>query len=44
LRDTNFDGWQFWLSKLDQFGGNYEQAEMVWAFISSIEYRQCFGQ
>jgi uncharacterized protein len=30
----------FWLAKLNQFVGNYEQAEMVRAFISSIEYRQ----
>lgn len=42
--DTNFDGWQFWLNKLNQFNGNFVQAEMVKAFITSIEYRQRFGQ
>lgn len=42
--DNNFNGYNFWLSKLDQFQGNYVQAEMVKAFISSTEYRQRFGQ
>ncbi|MGH9904777.1 MAG: DUF4214 domain-containing protein, partial [Pyrinomonadaceae bacterium] len=42
--DTNFNGWQFWLNKLNQFNGNFVQAEMVKAFITSIEYRQRFGQ
>ena len=41
--DTSFDGFDFWLEKLDRFNGNYEQAEMVRAFISSIEYRERFG-
>jgi PA domain-containing protein len=41
--DTNFGGWQFWLDKLNQFNGNFVQAEMVKAFITSIEYRQRFG-
>jgi hypothetical protein len=41
--DGNFDGYNFWLSKLDQFNGNYIQAEMVKAFLSSIEYRRRFG-
>ncbi|MDT7778574.1 MAG: hypothetical protein QOC99_1086 [Acidobacteriota bacterium] len=40
--DANFDGYNFWLSKLNQFG-DYRSAEMVKAFISSIEYRQRFG-
>jgi len=39
----NFDGYNFWLNKLNQFGGNYIDAEMVKAFITSIEYRQRFG-
>ena len=43
LPDTNFDGYNFWLNKLNQFGGNFVQAEMVRAFISSIEYRRRFG-
>jgi Calx-beta domain len=41
--DSDFSGYDFWLSKLDQFGGNYRQAEMVKAFISSAEYRSRFG-
>jgi hypothetical protein len=36
-------GYQFWLGKLNQFGGNYVAAEMVKAFITSIEYQQRFG-
>lgn len=40
--DHDFSGWQFWLDKLNQFNGNYIQAEMVKAFISSAEYRQRF--
>ncbi len=40
--DGNFSGYNFWLSKLNQFNGNYVQAEMVKAFISSIEYRNRF--
>lgn len=39
----NFDGYNFWLTKLEQFNGNFVQAEMVKAFLSSIEYRQRFG-
>lgn len=41
--DTDFTGFQFWLTKLNQFNGNFIEAEMVKAFISSIEYRQRFG-
>ena len=40
----NFDGYNFWLSKLNQFHGNFVEAEMVKAFLSSTEYRQRFGQ
>jgi hypothetical protein len=42
--DSNFGGWKFWLDKLNQFNGNFVQAEMIKAFISSVEYRQRFGQ
>jgi YVTN family beta-propeller protein len=42
--DTNFDGYQFWLSKLEEFHGDYVAAEMVKAFIQSDEYRKRFGQ
>ena len=36
-------GYDFWLTKLNQFNGNYGDAEMVKAFIISGEYRQRFG-
>ena len=39
----NFDGYDFWLNKLNQFNGNFVEAEMVKAFIMSGEYRQRFG-
>lgn len=42
--DVDMSGYIFWLNKLNQFGGNYEQAEMVKAFLTSFEYRQRFGQ
>jgi hypothetical protein len=42
-QDTDYTGYDFWLGKLNQFGGNFVNAEMVKAFITSIEYRQRFG-
>ena len=39
----NFDGYNFWLGKLNQFNGNFINAEMVKAFILAGEYRQLFG-
>ena len=42
-RDPDPDGYQFWLNKLNQFNGNFEQAEMVKAFIVSGEYRARFA-
>ncbi len=44
LPDPNFNGYNFWLGKLNQFNGNFIQAEMVKSFIVSIEYRRRFGQ
>ena len=41
--DMNFDGFDFWLAKLNEFGGDFRRAEMVRAFLSSIEYRRRFG-
>ncbi|MET0647309.1 MAG: DUF4214 domain-containing protein, partial [Pyrinomonadaceae bacterium] len=41
--DSNFDGYNFWLSKLNQFNGDFVRAEMVKAFILSNEYQQRFG-
>lgn len=42
--DSDYAGWQFWLNKLNAFGGDYVQSEMVKAFITSGEYRQRFVQ
>jgi hypothetical protein len=42
-RDPDANGYNFWLTKLNQFNGDYIAAEMVKAFISSPEYRQRFG-
>ena len=40
--DTSFEGYNFWLTKLNDFGGDYRKAELVKAFLASIEYRQRF--
>jgi hypothetical protein len=39
----NFDGYNFWLNKLNQANGDYIGAEMIKAFITSGEYRGRFG-
>ncbi len=39
----DFQGYNFWLVKLNQFNGNFIEADMVKAFIISSEYRQRFG-
>ena len=31
----NFDGYNFWLNKLEAFNGDFVQAELVKAFINS---------
>ncbi|MET0650605.1 MAG: Calx-beta domain-containing protein [Pyrinomonadaceae bacterium] len=41
--DSDFAGFNFWLGKLNEFNGDYIRAEMVKAFIDSIEYRNRFG-
>jgi len=41
-QDTDYTGYDFWLTKLNSFG-NFQDAEMVKAFITSIEYRLRFG-
>ncbi len=41
--DNNLNGFNFWLAKLNQFNGNFIQAEMVKAFLNSTEYRSRFG-
>ncbi|MDX6384780.1 MAG: hypothetical protein QOK48_2353 [Blastocatellia bacterium] len=38
----DFQGYNFWLGKLNQFGGNFVNADMVKAFITSSEYRGRF--
>jgi hypothetical protein len=42
-RDPDDAGFNFWLNKLNQFNGNFVEAEMVKAFITSSEYRERFG-
>jgi hypothetical protein len=41
--DSDFTGFDFWLTKLNQFNGSFINAEMVKAFITSAEYRNRFG-
>jgi hypothetical protein len=43
-RTPDAAGFDFWLAKLNRFGGDYRRAEMVKAFLSSTEYRARFGQ
>ncbi len=42
-QDTDYSGYDFWLTKLNEFNGNFVNAEMVKAFIVSAEYRGRFG-
>jgi hypothetical protein len=42
LPDADYSGYSFWLTKLNQFGGDFVRAEMVKAFIASDEYRSRF--
>ena len=39
----DYTGYDFWLGKLNQFNGNFVNAEMVKAFILSGEYQVRFG-
>jgi hypothetical protein len=43
-QDSDYTGYDFWLTKLNQFNGNFVNAEMVKAFSTSTEYRARFGQ
>jgi hypothetical protein len=43
LPDADHTGYDYWLSKLNQFNGNFVNAEMVKAFLVSDEYRHRFG-
>jgi subtilisin family serine protease len=40
--DTDFSGYDFWLTKLNDHAGDYVAAEMVKSFITSGEFRQRF--
>ena len=42
-RDPDEGGFNFWLGKLNQFGGDFRRADMVKSFLVSGEYRQRFG-
>ncbi|HYH87214.1 MAG TPA: DUF4214 domain-containing protein, partial [Pyrinomonadaceae bacterium] len=42
--NLDFEGYNFWLSKLQQFGGDFHRAEMVKAFLESTEYRARFRE
>jgi hypothetical protein len=41
-QDADYAGYESWLNKLNQFNGNFVNAEMVKAFIVSGEYRHRF--
>jgi CubicO group peptidase (beta-lactamase class C family) len=41
-QDTDYTGYDFWLTKLNQFNGNFVNAEMVKAFLDSAEYNARF--
>jgi hypothetical protein len=41
--DADYTGYEFWLQKLNQFGGDFVKAQMVTAFITSTEYVNRFG-
>lgn len=40
--DSDYTGFDFWLTKLNAFNGNFADADMVKAFINSTEYRERF--
>ena len=41
--NLDFGGYNFWLTKLNQFGGNHISSQMVQGFITSGEYERRFG-
>jgi hypothetical protein len=41
--DSDYSGYNFWLGKLNAFGGNFVTSEMVKAFITASETRGRFG-
>ena len=42
--DKNFDGYLFWLGKLNEFGGDHRRAELVKAFLASDEYKKRYAE
>ncbi|MFN2493600.1 MAG: hypothetical protein ABR501_12045 [Pyrinomonadaceae bacterium] len=40
--DSDYSGYDFWLRKLNAFGGDFHTAEMVKAFLTSSEYLNRF--
>ena len=40
--DTDYSGYDFWLGKLNQFGGDFHAAQMVRSFLVSGEYNGRF--
>jgi Domain of unknown function (DUF4214) len=42
-QDNDYSGYDLWLTKLNQFNGNFVNSDMVKAFITSAEYRNRFG-
>ena len=41
--DSDFTGFNFWLTKLNDNNGDFNKAQMVKAFLDSAEYRRRFG-
>ncbi|MBC8030671.1 MAG: carboxypeptidase regulatory-like domain-containing protein [Pyrinomonadaceae bacterium] len=41
--DNSLEGYNFWLGKLNEFGGDFRNAQMVKSFLVSGEYRSRFG-
>ena len=42
--DSDMSGYNFWLGKLNNHGGDFVAAEMVRSFLLAGEYRSRFGQ
>jgi len=42
-RNSDAAGFNFWLGKMNSFGGDFRKAELVRSFLLSPEYRQRFG-
>jgi CubicO group peptidase (beta-lactamase class C family) len=41
-QESDYTGYEFWLTKLNQFNGNFVNADMVKAFLDSDEYQARF--